>query len=176
MKLVTRLVDSVLYGTLAAWLPAAILVCAAIALPEFRDAVPRHISGEQGSFYSAVAGVGATLLGFLIAAIAVTASLPRTGRLASKMRSQGTSSRVVSHTAAACAAMGLATITGLVGLVVDVPPEAPLCPISPVPLSAQWIWISIGASTAAGALLVIGTAGVVRSVALLAGDENGSGR
>jgi cytochrome bd-type quinol oxidase subunit 2 len=108
-----------------------------------RFSVPLHVSGAQGTFYSAVAGVAATLLGFLLAGVALVAALPTSLALIARARAEGQLRSAVTDLTRATLASAVTVLVALAGLVVDPQPGAPETRHH-LSASALWVWIVLG--------------------------------
>src|SRR5690349_2783060 len=87
--------------------PVAALALATLVSDEVRQSMPLQVSGHQDTLYATVAGVGATLLGFLIAAIALLAVLPPANAVVRQLQTQGLLRRAVTEISRASFAMAL---------------------------------------------------------------------
>jgi hypothetical protein len=58
------------------WIVAVVALPLLIACDSVRTSLPEQVSGAQTEIYGTFAGVGATLLGFLIAGVTLLAALP----------------------------------------------------------------------------------------------------
>lgn len=145
-------------------LSGGLLAAAVISSEAIRRGLPLQVSGHQDTLYSAVAGVGATLLGFLIAAIALLAVLPPENLVVRRLRTQGLLRRAVNEISQASFAMAAFMSAGLVGLVVDQPPALPIRVGAHLGTGAYWVWTVALTALPAAVLLISSMAAVARAV------------
>jgi uncharacterized integral membrane protein len=172
MRRLTKMIDALVYEHSAlAWAPSVALVVLLVFSVSLRESLPLQLSADQDTFYSTTASVGATLLGFLIAVVALLAVLPDDRPLIRKIRSQGLLRRTVRQVGRACFAMGIVTGCAILGLVVDRPPEEAVQAGDLLADGAYWIWVVAVTAIPAAVLLALSTATVIRVILLMGGDE-----
>jgi hypothetical protein len=151
-------------SAIKAWIPSALLLAGVAGWDRMRDALPLQISSRQQELYSSVASVGATLLGFLIAAIALLAVLPATNAIVVAVKKQGLLTQAIRRITDASWAMALFTGAGLAGLVIDQPPGAAIERARDLGIGAYWVWAVAATALPAAILLVSSMAAVGRAV------------
>jgi hypothetical protein len=125
-----------------------------------RTAVPAHVSGTQGGIYGTVAGVAATLLGFLLAGVALLAALPTDLPLISRAREEGRLKEAIKDLSRATVAASVTVAVALAGLLVDPEPERGVAR-DDLPAETLWVWLML-------ASLIPTTTWLVRSMKVTA--------
>jgi hypothetical protein len=154
-----------------AYAGCGLLVGAIVLCETVRTSLPKQVSSHQEPIYSSIASVGATLLGFLITAIALLAVLPPSNPVVRKLQEQGLLGKAVREIARASAAMALCMAVGLAGLIIDQPPEHPIRNASELGTDAYWIWAVALTILPAGFLLGSSMLIVARAVRWVADSD-----
>ena len=174
MRRLARVIDALVYEhSVFAWAPSLILVIALLISAPARESLPLQLSGNQGTFYASIASVGATLLGFLVAVVALLAVLPDDRSLVRRIRSQGHLERAVRQVGRACFAMGVTTAAAVLGLLIDQSPERAAETGSQLGDGAYWLWAVAVTAIPAAVLLALSTATVIRVISLTSGGDDG---
>jgi hypothetical protein len=174
MRRLAKVIDALVYEhTAFAWAPSLLLAIALLVSAPVRDSLPLQISGDQDALYATVASVGATLLGFLVAVVALLAVLPDDRSLVRKIRSQGHLERAVRQVGRACFAMGMTTAAAVVGLLLDREPARAAATGSQLGDGAYWFWVVALTAIPAAVLLALSTATVIRVIYLTSGEGEG---
>ena len=147
------------------WSPFAVLAVLLAVLPTFRESLPLQVSGVQETLYATSAGVGATLLGFLMAVVTLLAVLPD-GPLVRRLREQKLLERAVQRVGRASLAMALVTATALAGLIIDRQPGSPADSASELATSSYWVWLLVACLLIAAVQLTSSIVTVLRAVRL----------
>lgn len=153
------------------YVPSGLILAGVVVNDSLRTSLPRQVSSQQDAIYSAVAGVGATLLGFLIASIALLAVLPSSNLVVQRLRAQGLLSRAVREIASASTAMALFMATGLCGLVIDQPPQDAVHRGDELGRGAYWMWAVAVTALPAALLLGLSMSRVARAVRWVSDSE-----
>ena len=148
---VVKVSDALLHEVVpSAWSPSVLLLVVVGASSGVRDSVPRQVSTQQATVYATVAGVSATVLGFLIAGATLLAVLPQERPSVRRLVTQGFVQRAVVQLGRASVAMAVLTGVALLGLLIDVPPSNRSVQLG---CGSNWIWIVLAAAVPATLLL-----------------------
>lgn len=154
-------VESRLRRLILSWPFAAAVVVVVLSIWDgARTSLPIQVSGAQKDIYITSVGVGATMLGFTLAALSFLVALPEDRPLLQRIRDEGLHGKVLRSFAVSAAYLALMAFVAFVGLFFDRQPDRQLTGHE-LGTCSYWIWALV-------AVLVPSIAWLARSLRALA--------
>jgi hypothetical protein len=107
-----------------------------------RTSLPVQVSGAQKDIYIASAGIGATLLGFTMAALAFLVALPEDRPLLQRIRREGQHAKILRRFAMSTLYLALVVFVGVGGVFIDRQPTNQV-DAHALGTGSYWVWVLI---------------------------------